>query len=84
MEQGGDGIGRKHFFQSYGDWSPVPSRAIRTLAWICRGLGNSCAVRALQELLKREDPNVFFLGERKLHAHEMHRIRRGCDMQSCF
>ena len=48
------------FFTAVATGHQSRREVIRTLAWNCRGLGNSFAVCALQELLKKEDPNLFF------------------------
>ena len=49
---------------------------MRVLAWNCRGLGNSRAVRALRGLVKDEDPYVIFLSKTKRKGAEMEKIHR--------
>ena len=39
---------------------------MRIIAWYCRGLGNSTAVRGLLNVQKEEDPDVLFLFETKM------------------
>lgn len=41
----------------------------------CRGLGNLCAVHALQRLIISKDPTVVFLCETKSNARHMERLR---------
>ena len=49
----------------------VPPRTMSALSWNCRGLGNLRTVRALQEVLASEDPNLVFLMETKLSKEDM-------------
>ncbi|XP_022741811.1 uncharacterized protein LOC111293286 [Durio zibethinus] len=57
---------------------------MRCLAWNCRGLGNPQTVRALQKILKRENPEVVFLMETISNNVMMDRIRRQCKIQGMF
>ncbi|XWS36285.1 hypothetical protein CRYUN_Cryun20dG0072400 [Craigia yunnanensis] len=54
---------------------------MRLLSWNYCGLGNPCAVRALQELMKFKDALVVFLMETKLHVDKLEQIRRKCKMK---
>lgn len=39
---------------------------MKLIAWNCRGLGNGPAIRGLQDIQKKEDPDMLFLSETKL------------------
>ncbi|XWS23347.1 hypothetical protein CRYUN_Cryun28dG0005300 [Craigia yunnanensis] len=57
---------------------------MRCMAWNCRRLGNPQAVRALKELIKKEESHVVFIREIELHVRKLDRIRRSCGMNACF
>ncbi|XP_075650201.1 uncharacterized protein LOC142620776 [Castanea sativa] len=44
-------------------------------SWICRGLGNHCAVEVLSELVRKKAPIILFLMETKLTDREMKPIK---------
>lgn len=48
---------------------------MKLVAWNCRGLGNSPAVRGLRDLVKVEEPDILFLSETKLDEKRMQRFR---------
>lgn len=53
------------------------------VAWNCRGLGNPRAVRALKELIKKEDPQIIFLCETKLTKVEWGRMKLKLGFAKC-
>lgn len=46
------------------------------LYWNYRGLGNPCAIRALQELIKSKDPCLVFLCETKVKDAKARKIQK--------
>ena len=48
---------------------------MKLVAWNGRGLGNRSAVRGLQDVKKREDPDVLFISETKLDERRMEKFR---------
>ena len=47
-----------------------------TLSWNCRGLGNAPAINALKRIVLLEHPQLVFLSETRLKAHEMEYIKQ--------
>jgi hypothetical protein len=47
---------------------------MRILAWNCRGLARSSAVRALKGVIRDLDPHCLFLSETKIEEHRVKRI----------
>lgn len=51
-----------------GGCATAPPRVMKLLSWNSRGLGNSCGIRSLCDLLKQEDFDLVFLQETKVLA----------------
>ncbi|XVF77534.1 hypothetical protein PTKIN_Ptkin14bG0052500 [Pterospermum kingtungense] len=54
------------------------------LSWNCSGLGNQLAVRALRELVRKEDPMVLFLCETRVISSKLDTTRRSFGFYGCF
>lgn len=54
------------------------------LSWNCRGLGNSCAVRVLGDLIKTCKPDFLFLSETFSHANKIESLRIKYNFAQCF
>ncbi|CAN0876959.1 hypothetical protein LINGRAHAP2_LOCUS11593 [Linum grandiflorum] len=54
------------------------------LAWNCRGLGNTRAVRVLGELIKAHRPDVVFLSETLVSNQKMEEVRVKIKFEGCF
>ncbi|XP_071925732.1 uncharacterized protein [Coffea arabica] len=54
------------------------------MVWNCRGLGNPCAIRALNKLLRDQAPSLVFLSETKLLTGEMDVVRRRVGFENGF
>lgn len=54
------------------------------LSWNCRGLGNPCAVQALQRLIFSKDPTIVFLCKTKSRVVCMERLRVKFQFDSSF
>ena len=52
-----------------------------TIAWNCRGLGNPCRVKALQNIVLEEDLVLVFLIKTKFDVSEMTSIKNKLDRQ---
>jgi exonuclease III len=48
---------------------------MKIVAWNCRGLGKSPAVRGLLSLQKEEDPDILFLSETKMDRNKIEGLR---------
>jgi len=48
---------------------------MKIIAWNCRGLGNSLAIRSLLNLQKEEDPDILFLSETKMDERRIESLR---------
>jgi len=57
---------------------------MKIAAWNGRGLGNRPALRGLQDVKKREDPDVLFLSETKPDEYRMKKFRWLLDMPNMF
>jgi hypothetical protein len=53
---------------------------MRILSWNCHGLGNAAAVRALLDVLKRQNPDVVFLSETHLEVYPEECLKRRIKM----
>ena len=51
------------------------------LSWNCRGLGNLRTVKALEKVVKNEDPNIVFLMETKSDREWMELVKDRCKMK---
>lgn len=57
---------------------------MKTICWNTRGLENPCGVRALHDLIRLEDPDLFFLIETKLMVRRLERIRIRTGIHGCL
>ena len=51
------------------------------LSWNCRGLGNLQTVKALEKVVKKEDPNIVFLMETWSNREWMEQVKDRCKMK---
>jgi hypothetical protein len=56
-------------------FSMVRTGPMKIVAWNGRGFGNRSARRGLQDIKKREDPDVLFLSETKLDEKRMEKFQ---------
>jgi len=63
------------YFNESGAAGAVPREKMKLIAWNCRGLGNSLAIRSLLNLQKEEDPNILFLSETKMDEKRIEGLR---------
>ena len=48
---------------------------MKIIAWNCRGLGNSLAIRSLLNLQRKENPDILFLSETKMDERRIESLR---------
>jgi len=63
------------YFDESGSAGAVLREKMKLIAWNCRGLGNSLAIRSLLNLQKEEDPNILFLSETKMDEKRIEGLR---------
>ena len=63
------------YFNESGAAGAVLREKMKLIAWNCRGLGNSLAIRSLLNLQKEEDPNILFLSETKMDEKRIEGLR---------
>ena len=51
------------------------------LSWNCRGLGNLWTVKALEKVVKKEDPNIVFLMKTKSNREWMEKVKDRCKIK---
>ena len=52
-----------------------PPRAMNSLSWNCRGIGNPRTVRALRDLVQQWNPKIVFLMKTKAGAKRMTKVK---------
>ena len=57
---------------------------MNVLSWNCQGLGNSCTVRVLGDLIKSHKPDVLFLSETLSKANRIEQLRIKFGFSQCF
>ena len=55
-----------------------------TISWNCRGLGNPCTVRTLQDLVSRCQPKFIFLIEMKINREKVEKVQRRLRFDGLF
>ena len=51
------------------------------LSWNCRGLGNLRTVKALEKVVKKEEPKIVFLMETKSKREWLEKVKDRCKMK---
>ncbi|CAN0918481.1 hypothetical protein LINGRAHAP2_LOCUS30889 [Linum grandiflorum] len=54
------------------------------MSWNCRGMGQQCAIQALDELIKTHRPGVVILLETFANKSRMETVRNEVKMGGCF